>query len=133
MDLIPVDLRTAVLRLRPGGTVTVEPRRMDADDEGWTVAVTHAETDQDVHGDHWEVHPESDEAVCVLSGRARINVGLVGAVRPEEADGAQTVVTLAAGTGLVVPRGRWHRFELDAPSDLMSIALRSGSRLERRA
>ncbi|CUU53622.1 Mannose-6-phosphate isomerase, cupin superfamily [Parafrankia irregularis] len=127
MDLIPVDLLTAVLRLRPGGTVTAEPRRMDADDEGWTVAVTHAETDQDVHGDHWEVHPGSDEAVCVLSGRARI------VLRPEETDGAQTVVALAAGTGLVVPRGRWHRFELDAPSDLMSIALRSGSRLEQRA
>lgn len=43
------------------------------------------------------------------------------------------MVTLVAGTGFVVPRGRWHRFELDAPSDLVSIALRSGSRLEKRA
>ncbi len=127
MDLTPVDLFTAVLRLRPGRAVTVEERRMDADDEGWTVALTHAETDHDVHSDHWEVHPESDEAVCVLSGQVRLYL------RQEEAEGAQVVVTLAAGTGFVVPRNRWHRFELDAPSDLMSIALRLGSRLEKRA
>jgi mannose-6-phosphate isomerase-like protein (cupin superfamily) len=126
MDVTSVDLFTAVLRLRPGGTVAFEERRMDADGEGWTVAVTHAETDRDVHGDHWEVHPDSEEAVCVLSGQARLYL------RPREGEGAPAAVTLAAGTGFVVPCNRWHRFELDAPSDLMSIALRAGSRLEKR-
>ncbi|ADP81614.1 cupin [Pseudofrankia inefficax] len=129
MDGTPVDLFTAVLRLRPEGTITVEERRMDADDEGWTVAVTHAETDQDVHSDHWEIHPGSDEGVCVLVGQARLYL------RSPETHGApetQRAVTLAAGTGFVVPRNCWHRFELDAPSDLMSIALRAGSRLEKR-
>lgn len=29
-------------------------------------------------------------------------------------------------------RSRWHRLELDAPSDLMSMALRYGTRLEKR-
>jgi hypothetical protein len=37
-----------------------------------------------------------------------------------------------AGTAVIVPRGRWHRLELDAPSDLMSITLRHGTRPERR-
>jgi hypothetical protein len=126
MDLVPTDLLTTVLRLRAGGTVTVEERRMDADDEGWTVAVTHADTDQDVHGDYWEVHPAGEEAVCLLAGQARLYL------RSREAAGGETMVTLTAGTGVVVPRNCWHRFELDAPSDLMSIAPRTGSRLERR-
>lgn len=125
MNVAPHDLLTAVLRLRAGGIVTVEERRMDADDEGWTVAVTHADTDQDVHSDHWEVHPAGEEAVWVLAGQARLYL------RSPEAAGGETMVTLTAGAGVVVPRDCWHRFELDAPSDLMSIAPRTGSRLER--
>lgn len=127
MDLEPVDLFSAVLRLRPGGTVSFEQRRMDADDDGWTVAITHAETDDDVHSDHWEVHPGSEEAVCVLAGQARLYLRSPASQRPAEA------VTISAATGVVIPRNRWHRFELDAPTTLMSIALRAGSRLEKRS
>ncbi|MFI8888636.1 hypothetical protein ACIGW9_40845, partial [Streptomyces sp. NPDC053813] len=37
-----------------------------------------------------------------------------------------------AQCSVIVPRGRWHRLELNAPSDLMSITLRHGTRLEKR-
>jgi hypothetical protein len=42
------------------------------------------------------------------------------------------MLRLGAGTAAIVPRGRRHRLELDAPSDLMSITLRDGTRLEKR-
>lgn len=42
------------------------------------------------------------------------------------------MVRLSAGTAVIVPRGRWHRLELNAPSDLMSVTLRHGTRLEKR-
>ncbi|MGO4616300.1 hypothetical protein AB4305_18675 [Nocardia sp. 2YAB30] len=40
----------------------------------------------------------------------------------------ESMVRLTPGTAYVVPRGRWHRIELDEPSDLMSIGVRDGSR-----
>lgn len=43
-----------------------------------------------------------------------------------------SVSSLAAGTAVIVPRGRWHRIELDAPSDIMSVTLPRGSRLLKR-
>ncbi|WP_281182544.1 hypothetical protein [Nocardia miyunensis] len=39
---------------------------------------------------------------------------------------------MSAGTAVIVPRGRWHRIELDAPSDIMSVTMGRGSRLEQR-
>ena len=53
--------------------------------------------------------------------------------RPEGPGGAEEVVRLRAGTAAIVPRGRWHRLETDAASDLISITLRRGTRLEKRA
>ncbi|MDQ0402103.1 hypothetical protein J2S50_000652 [Streptomyces sp. DSM 40167] len=29
----------------------------------WQAATFHVESDADVHADHWEMHPEADEAV----------------------------------------------------------------------
>lgn len=136
MALAPVDLFVDALRLHPDGHVSVEQRRMSADVDGWTVAAFHVESEQDVHGDHWEVHPAAEEAVCVLAGRAQL------VLRPDDAGGDGTgsdstggeeAITLTSGTACIVPRGRWHRLELDGSTDLMSITLRSGSRLEKRA
>lgn len=72
------------------------------------------------------MHPEAEEAVCCLTGGVRLYLRAAGPDEPPEA------VQLPAGTAVIVPRGRWHRLELDAPSDLMSITLRHGTRLEER-
>lgn len=66
------------------------------------------------------------EAVCCLTGGVRLHL------RPVRPGGSEDMVSLQAGTAVVVPRGRWHRLELDAPSDLMSIILCHGTRLEER-
>ncbi|MEU7488612.1 cupin [Streptomyces sp. NPDC042319] len=125
--LSPVDLFASALHLCPDGDVRAAERRMTSSDSGtWHVATFHVETDSDVHADHWEMHPHAEEAVCCLTGGIRL------CFRPAAPGDAEEVVQLRAGTAAIVPRGRWHRLELDAPSDLMTIALRHGTRLEKR-
>ncbi|MGJ5751270.1 cupin domain [Streptomyces puniciscabiei] len=127
MTITTVDLFSSMLDFRPDGGVLAGARRMTEGDPGsWQVAAFHVETDADVHADHWEVHPAGEEAVCCLAGGVRLYV------RPTAEGGAEEMVRLAPGTAVIVPRGRWHRLELDAPSDLMSITRRGGSRLEKR-
>ena len=124
----PVDLSGHGVRLYPDGRVAAEPHPMHPAEDGWTLAIFAAETDADVHGDHWEMHPAGDELVTVLSGQIRIFL------RPEgPSAGEEEPVTLAAGSAFVMPRGRWHRIEVPGPSRLMAITLRPGTRLERRA
>ncbi|MFG2123840.1 cupin [Streptomyces sp. NPDC048710] len=123
----PVDLFTSALHMHPDGGVQAAERRMTSDDLGaWQIATFHVETDADVHADHWEMHPEAEEAVCCLTGGIRLYF------RPAAPDGDEDMVQLQAGTAVIVPRGRWHRLELDAPSNLMSITHRHGTRLEKR-
>ncbi|MEU0061240.1 cupin [Streptomyces sp. NPDC006334] len=122
-----IDLFASALQFRPDGGVQVTERQMTSSDSGaWQIATFHVETDADVHADHWEMHPEAEEAVCCLSGGVRLYF------RPTAPGGTEDMVQLQAGTAVIVHRGRWHRLELDAPSDLMSITLRHGTRLEKR-
>ncbi|MFH8572413.1 cupin domain-containing protein [Streptomyces sp. NPDC017993] len=127
MTTTPIDLFASALQFRPDGDVRATERQMTSSDSGaWQVTTFHVETDADVHSDHWEMHPEAEEAVCCLSGGVRLYL------RPTTPGGAEGEVQLQAGTAVIVPRGRWHRLELNAPSDLMSITLRHGTRLEKR-
>ncbi|MDL4819490.1 cupin [Actinomadura opuntiae] len=123
----PIDMFALALNFYPDGAVNSAERRMTTDDGGWQVAAFHVETDADVHSDHWEVHPAAEEAVCCLAGG-----GFRMYFRPEEPGGEEEMVRLPAGSAVIVPRGRWHRLELDGPSDIMSITLRRGSRQEGR-
>ncbi|CAL9457518.1 hypothetical protein SUDANB108_02574 [Streptomyces sp. enrichment culture] len=126
MTLAPFGLFTSFIRLGAGGEVRVEEPAFDPEQDSWQVMTFHVETDEDVHGDHWEIHTEADEVVACLAGGIRLRL------RPERPDGQEEETGLAPGTAVVVPRGRWHRIALDAPSDIMSVTLPRGSRLERR-
>ncbi|MEV6903316.1 hypothetical protein [Amycolatopsis sp. NPDC051372] len=44
-----------------------------------------------------------------------------------------TPATLTPGTAAIVACGRWHRLELDAPGDLLSVTVPRGTRIEPRA
>ncbi|QNS02348.1 cupin domain-containing protein [Streptomyces xanthii] len=127
MTTTAIDLFASALHFRPDGEVRAAERRMaSSDSDAWQIATFHVETDADVHADHWEMHPQAEEAVCCLTGGVRLYL------RPETPGEAEDMVRLQAGTAVIVPRGRWHRLQLDAPSDLMSITLREGTRLEKR-
>ena len=56
------DLFTHDLHFESSGTICAEERRMADGDADWRPAIFHAETDADVHADHWEKHPLADEA-----------------------------------------------------------------------
>ncbi|MFI0810284.1 cupin [Streptomyces echinatus] len=127
MTLTPVDLFGSALRFRPDGDVRAGARRMTDGEPGvWQLATFHVETDADVHAGHWETHPDGEEAVCCLSGGARLYF------RPAMEGGTEEMVRLRPGTAVIVPRGRAHRIELDGPSDLMSITRRRGTQQQPR-
>ncbi|MFV0131958.1 cupin [Streptomyces sp. HMX87] len=122
-----IGLFGTLVHLHPAGQVNTEQptAETELDRDGWLLMVTHAETDADVHGDHWESHTGGDEFVSCLTGGIRI------ILRPEQPGGEEEEIRLAPGTAAVVPRGRWHRLALDAPSDMMAVTLPRGTREER--
>jgi quercetin dioxygenase-like cupin family protein len=123
----PIDLFSSFIHLDQDGQVRAAQPVFDAERDGWQVMTFHVETDADVHGDHWEIHTDADELVSCLTGGIRLYF------RPEQPGTKEEEIRLAAGTAAIVPRGRWHRIALDGPSDIMSVTLPRGSRLEKRA
>ncbi|MGW8374917.1 cupin [Streptomyces sp. ODS28] len=143
MTATPIDLFSSFLQLGADGQVRAEKPAFDPRRENWQVMTFHVETDADVHGDHWEIHTLADEVVSCLSGGIRLYLRPEGAEPGESAESAESghgpgegyeeEIKLSPGSATIVPRGRWHRIALDGPSDIMSITLPRGSRLEKRA
>ncbi|MFF3430315.1 cupin [Streptomyces sp. NPDC002602] len=127
MTVNPIDLFASFIHLDQGGQVRAAQPVFDPERDGWQLMTFRVETDADVHADHWEVHSAADEVVSCLSGGIRL------CFRPQQPGEEEEEIKLAAGTAVIVPRGRWHRIALDAPSDIMSVTLPRGSRLEKRS
>ena len=74
-------------------------------------------TAHDVTGDmgHWEMHPNGDEVLVLLSGAIDVIF--------EGADAA----ALEAGGACVVPAGVWHRFAVREPGRLIFITAGEGT------
>ncbi|MFJ8083238.1 cupin [Streptomyces sp. NPDC096205] len=126
MTVTPIDLFASFIHLDEGGQVRAAQPVFEFEREGWQLMTFHVESDADVHADHWEVHTDADEIVSCLSGGIRLHL------RPEQPGQEAEEIALRAGTAAIVPRGRWHRLALDAPSDIMSVTVPRGSRLEKR-
>lgn len=60
----------------------------------------------------WERHPAGEEYVHVLAGVVVFHL---------EGAGGPRSVELRADSGLVVPRGAWHRAELPAPARMLFL------------
>jgi mannose-6-phosphate isomerase-like protein (cupin superfamily) len=58
----------------------------------------------------WEMHPDGDELLSVVSGSIAVVL---------EQDGAQTVAEVGAGRAFIVPRGLWHRVLVREPGKLV--------------
>jgi hypothetical protein len=78
----------------------------------------------DVHADHWEMHPLADEAVRCLHGSIRLYL------RFTQPDTPGDLVHLLPGRAGIVPSGRWHRLELDEPTELLAATVRRATELE---
>ena len=79
------------------------PERID----GLTVGIIHM-TQNPPHGG--EMHPDGDELLYVISGR----VNVIGDSDPEP-------FRLAPGDACIVPKGEWHRVDIQEPATLLHI------------
>jgi hypothetical protein len=66
----------------------------------------------------WEMHPNGDEFVYLLSGSADLLL--------ERPEGLATLPLRGAGA-VVVPRGVWHTAKIHAPSRMLHVTLGSGT------
>ncbi len=117
------DLSNTYLHLEDGPSATLVP----VDDDFWLapdrlaifgvgrlVGLFHMSDDWM----QWEMHPDGDEIVYLVSGS--INFVL-------EHDDGERVIELRKGTTCVVPRGIWHRALVHAPSEALHITRGAGT------
>jgi mannose-6-phosphate isomerase-like protein (cupin superfamily) len=87
---------------------------------GRLLGVHAVRTDEDVHAAQWEMHPSGDEFLCLCSGRIDLVLDEAGGPR---------VVALEPMTGIVVPRGTWHRLLVVEPSVLVALTRHEDTQL----
>ena len=96
-------------RVRP--TIEVFPVTLD----GRTVG--HVRSDHAGERDEWEVHPDQDELLYLVSGRPDVLLRSA----PADAAGEQ-VIALRGGDACIVPAGAWHRQVVREPSLLLFLS-----------
>jgi len=72
----------------------------------------------DAHSHMWEMHPSADEVLFMLTGELGVDYS-------EGAQGGS--VCLAAGNGMVMPRGVWHRLVFREPGLLLALTAPRGT------
>jgi mannose-6-phosphate isomerase-like protein (cupin superfamily) len=118
-----LDLQRTYVVLRDGGaTETIEhsPEFWDTVDQreelrsGRLVAVFPCDEDWT----NWEMHPQADELVVLLSGA----VDLVF-----EQDGGTHTVSLRGNESYIVPAGVWHRAVIHVPGTMLRLTRGQGT------
>ena len=85
-----------------------------AEDGGWLFSGYELSADMD----HWEMHPEGNEVLYVVSGAMDLVI--------EEGSGDRTIA-LTAGTACLIPQGAWHRQIVRAPGRYLAITYGRGT------
>lgn len=67
----------------------------------------------------WEIHPEGDEFVCLLSGDADVIL--------DADDGEQRVRLNTPGSFVIVPKGTWHTAKVHAPTTMLFVTPGQGT------
>lgn len=67
----------------------------------------------------WEVHPNGDELVCLISGAVDFVL--------ERAEGEATVELRGPGAFVLVPRGTWHTARVREPSSALFVTAGRGT------
>jgi len=102
--------------LLPGGDGfwSMPERELDRVASGWLVTEFECTSDWS----NWEVHPEADEFVYLLSGAVVLLL--------QEPDGVREV-SLSGRAAVVVPRGVWHTARVTEPSRMFFLTRGSGT------
>jgi len=69
---------------------------------------------------HWEMRPDGDELVCLLSGAVDMVL---------ETDDGERVVALRDRGAVIVPQDAWHRAVVHATGELLFVTRSAGTRL----
>ena len=69
--------------------------------------------------DSWEIHPEGDELVVLLSGKVTFLI--------ESAHQTLTSDLIKAGDYAIVPKGSWHTADVHEPSQVLFITPGEGT------
>jgi mannose-6-phosphate isomerase-like protein (cupin superfamily) len=83
---------------------------------GWLVSEFEFATDWP----NWEMHPNADEFVYLLSGSVEVHL--------EQPDGLRKVALNGSGA-IVVPRGIWHTAKVVAPSRMLHVTRGAGTQV----
>ena len=78
--------------------------------------VGHVQTDRPGERDEWELHPDQDELLYLISGATDV-------LLRDDPDDASTerIITLHSGEACIVPRGAWHRQVVHERSRLLFL------------
>jgi mannose-6-phosphate isomerase-like protein (cupin superfamily) len=100
----------------PGGDAfwSLSSEEMEPYGSGWMISELECAQDWS----NWEMHPEGDEFVYLLSGAATLLL--------EFADGVRSVA-LSDRAATVVPRGIWHTAKVSAPSRMLFVTRGAGT------
>jgi len=82
--------------------------------DGWLVSEFEFAADWP----NWEMHPNGDEFVYLLSGAAEMHL--------EESQGLRKIVLSNSGA-VVVPRGVWHTAKVTVPSRMLHVTRGAGT------
>jgi mannose-6-phosphate isomerase-like protein (cupin superfamily) len=122
------DLQSTYLRLRPDCSIeklpvdaTFWPRLMGGELGDFHHEYLIASHVHDADWPNWEMHPNGDEIVALISGAATLIL--------EAADGQhQEVVLNRPGSYAFVPRGTWHTARVREPTTMFFITAGKGTR-----
>ena len=100
----------------PGGSAfwSLSADKMVALASGWLISEFEFTSDWPT----WEMHPNGDEFVYLLSGSVELLF--------EEAAGVKSLAMAGAGA-VIVPRGVWHTAKVHAPSRMLHVTLGAGT------
>lgn len=67
----------------------------------------------------WEIHPQGDEFVCLLSGDAEMVL--------DTDDGERRLRLNTPGSFVIVPKGTWHTAKVHAPTSMLFVTPGQGT------
>lgn len=121
---MPLDPQQTYVLLTPDGTMThfsggekfwqLPEKEQAQASTGWLVSEYLFAQDWPT----WEMHPDADEFVYLLSGEATLHLDQREGVR---------IIALSGAGAVIVPRGVWHTAKISVPCRMLHITRGAGT------
>lgn len=102
----------------PGGAEfwALTPDQIKGFGKGWLISEYQFDADWPT----WEMHPNADEYVYLLSGEIALHLDEPGGLR---------VVSISGNGAVVVPRGIWHTAKVKRPCRMLHVTMGAGTEI----